>query len=82
MIAYAAPVPGFKPGDLVENGNGTVSVKKPNGKYVCITPDGKEEERDTPGGAWESFKKGKATLIAERDGGARGPVVYVLPLAE
>lgn len=82
MIAYAPPVSGFKPGDLVDNGNGTVSVKKPNGKFLCITPDGQEEERDTPGGAWESFTKGKASLLADRDGGPTGPRVFVLPLAE
>ena len=82
MIAYAPPVPGFKPGDLHDNGNGTLSVKKPNGKWLCITPEGHEEERDTPGGAWESFTRGKTSLLAERDGGAAGPKVYVLPLAE
>lgn len=82
MIAYSAPVPGFNPGDLVDNGNGTVSVKKTNGKFLCITPDGHVEERDTPGGAWESFRKGKASLIAERDGGAAGQKVFVLSLAE
>lgn len=78
MIAYAPPVPGFKPGDLHDNGNGTVSVQKPNGKWVCVTPDGAVEERDTPGGAWESFTRGKTSLLASRDPGR----VYVLPLAE
>lgn len=77
-IAYAPPVPGFKPGDLHDNGNGTVSVQKPNGKWLCVTPDGAIEERDTGGGLWESFKKGKTSLIAERDGGR----VWILPLAE
>lgn len=82
MLAYASPVAGFLPGDLVDNGNGTVSVKKPNGKYLCCTPEGRIEERDTPGGLWESFRKSKSSLIAERDGGARGPQIFVLPLAE
>ncbi len=82
VLAYAPPVPGFLSGEEVVNGDGTISVKKPNGKYLCVTPEGRVEERDSPGGLWESFKKGKASLIAERDGGARGPVVYVLPLAE
>lgn len=82
MIGYSAPVPGFLPGDLVDNGNGTVSVKKPNGRYLCVTPNGTIEERDSPGGAWESFRRGKSSLIAERDGDAAGPKVYVLGLAE
>lgn len=82
MIAYAPPVAGFKAGDLEDNGNGTVSVKQPNGKYLCVTPDGQVQERDSGGGAWESFKRSKTALIAERDGGARGPLVYVLPCAE
>lgn len=82
MIAYAPPVPGFKPGDLHDNGNGTVSVQKPNGKWLCVNPQGGIEERDNGGGLWESFRRGKTALIAERDGGASGPQVYVLPLAE
>lgn len=82
MIAYAPPVHGFLPGTISDNGNGTVSVQKPNGQWLCVTPEGRVEERPTGGGLWESFRKGKACLIAERDGGAAGPVVYVLPLAE
>jgi hypothetical protein len=82
MIGYAPPVPGFKPGALHDNGNGTVSVQKPNGKWLSVTPDGALEERDTAGGVWESFRKGKASLIAERDGGAQGPQIFVLPLVE
>ena len=82
MIAYAPPVPGFLAGAEHDNGNGTVSVQKPNGKWLAVTPDGALEERDSPGGLWESFRKGKSSLIAERDGGDRGPLVYVLPLAE
>lgn len=82
VIAYSAPVAGFLPGDFEDNGNGTVSVKKPNGKYLCVTPEGRVEERPGGGGLWESFRKGKSSLIAERDGGARGPQIFVLPLAE
>lgn len=80
MIAYSTPASGFLQGDEKDNGNGTVSVKKPNGKWLCVTPEGKVEERDSPGGPWESFKKGKngSTLVAERDSGR----VYVLPRAE
>ncbi len=84
MIAYGPPVLGFLPGEIVDNGNGTVSVGKPNGAFLCVTPEGHVEERPTGGGAWESFRIGKngSSLIAERDGGARGPLVYVLTLAE
>ena len=84
MIAYGSPIPGFFPGDLHDNGNGTVSVQKPNGKWLCVTPAGVVEERDTPGGAWESFRRGKngASLIADRDGESAGLLVYVLALAE
>jgi hypothetical protein len=81
MIAYTQPIPGFLPGDIEDNGDGTVSVRKPNGQYLCVTPDGHVEERPTGGGAWESFRLGAASLIAERDGGARGALVYVLPMA-
>lgn len=83
MIAYSTPVPGFLPGDLHDNGNGTVSVQKPNGAWLSVSPTGSVEERPTGGGAWESFRRGKnSSLIAERDGGAAGPVVFVLMLAE
>ena len=64
------------------NGDGTVSAQKANGKWLCVTPDGQLEERDSPGGLWESFVRGNSSLIAYRDGGASGPKVYVLPLAE
>lgn len=79
MIAAYGPVqPGFLPGTEHDNGNGTLSVQKPNGKWLCVTPTGSVEERDTPGGVWESFKKGANCLIAERDGGDQGPQVFVL----
>lgn len=78
MIGYGAPIPGFLAGDLIDNGNGTVSVRKANGKILCVTPEGDMQERDSPGGPWESFRRGKGCLIAERDGGG----FHVLPLAE
>lgn len=81
MLAYGPIVPGFKPGKDHDNGNGTISVQKPNGKWLCVTPDGGIEERDTPGGAWESFIKSGNSIVAERDGGARGTLVYVLAVA-
>jgi len=81
LSAYGEPMKGFLPGLEHDNGNGTISVQKPNGKWLCVTPEGNVEERDSPG-LWESFKKGKGCLIAERDGGERGLLVYVLPAAE
>lgn len=82
-IAYAPPVPGFLAGDLHDNGNGTVSVQKPNGQWLCVTPTGSVEERPGPGGLWESFVRGKnSTLLAWRDGGAAGLKVFVLCIAE
>lgn len=84
MIAFGQALPGFTKGEEVDNGNGTVSFKKPNGKFLCVTPGGQVEERDTPGGVWESFTYGKnrASLVAEREGPDGSPVVYVLPIAE
>ena len=78
MIAYGPLMKDFAPGVEHDNGNGTVSVQKPNGKWLCVTPPGVVEERDTPGGVWESFLKGPNGYIADRelDG---VPVVYVLP---
>ena len=78
LKAYGPLLPGFKPGSEHDNGNGTISVQKPNGKWLCVTPDGNIEERDSPCGLWESFLVGNGCLIAERDGGDRGPLVYVL----
>lgn len=78
MIAYGLPIPGFSAGEEIENVDGTVSIKKPNGKFLCVTPEGKIEERDHGNGAWENFRRGKNGLIAERDGGR----VYVLPRVE
>lgn len=80
MIAYGTPVPGFTPGDLEDNGNGTVSVKKPNGKYLCVTPDGEVQERPSGGGVWESFERTPTALIAWRERSAPNDTVYVLPL--
>ena len=81
MIAYAPPVPGFLPGEEHDNPDGTVSVQKPNGKWLCVTPDGGIEERDSGGGLWESFQRNATCLLAFRDGGAAGPRVFVLPRA-
>jgi len=65
----------------IDNGNGTTSYRKPNGKIFCITPDGNVEERDSPGGPWESFKRVGASLVAERDSD-RGKVAYLRPCVE
>lgn len=82
LKAYSYVMQGFEPGTEHDNGNGTISVQKANGKWLCVTPDGFLEERDEPGGLWESFIKGRGCLIAERDGGANGPKVYVIGAAE
>ncbi len=74
MIAYGPPLIGFVLGELVDNGNDTVSIQKPNGKYVCVTPEGVVQERDAPGGPWESYTKAEGVLLAQRDGGR----VYLL----
>ena len=77
MFAYAPPLVGFVAGEKIDNHNGTVSVKKPNGKFLCVTPEGAVEERPSGGGPWESFTLGKSVLIAER-----GENVHVLPFVE
>ncbi len=77
MVAYGLPILGFQPGDTHDNGDGTVSVKKPNGKWLCVTPEGQIEERDGPGGPWESFKRTSTSLVALRD-----TRTYVLPLVD
>jgi len=83
LAAYGdKPMKGFLPGVEHDNGNGTISVQKPNGKWLCITPEGEVQERDDPGGPWESFLKGRGCLIAQRDGESKGPLVYVLTAAE
>lgn len=82
IVAFEPKVtPGFVPCKEFDNGNGTVSIEKTNGKFLCVTPPGGIEERDTPGGVWESFKKGKNCLIAERDNNGM-PAVYVLMAAD
>lgn len=79
MVSYGLPIVGFNLGDLIQNGNGEVSLKKPNEKYLCVTPEGQLEERDAPGGPWESFRPSKngTALIA-----VRGDRVYVLPFVD
>ena len=81
LNAYGPVMPGFAPGVEHDNGNGTISVQKPNGKWLCVTPGGDIEERNDPGGPWESFRKGHGCLVAEREG-AEGPAVFVLGAAE
>ena len=50
MIAYGPPMKDFAAGEEHDNGNGTISIRKPNGKWLCVTPTGAVEERDTPEG--------------------------------
>jgi hypothetical protein len=40
-------------------------VRKPNGKLLCLTPDGNFEERDAAG-EWEAFRKSGSKLLAQR----------------
>jgi hypothetical protein len=83
-MAYSAPVPGFSPGALEPHpdGGSYVLVRKPNGKVLCITPQGQPEERDHAG-PWERFVRSKSgtALIAERDDSGTAKT-YVLSLAE
>ena len=79
MIAYSGPVPGFLTGEKEPHpdNDGSFGIRKPNGKVVCVTPEGAIEERDSMG-AWEKFwpAKGGAAL-AERERGA-----YVFSIVE
>lgn len=92
--AYGTILPNWKPvaekGEH-DNGNGTISLLKPNGKWLCITPEGREEERDSPGGVWESFVKCRGCIVAIRTLEKRNEagellssemVVYVLEVAD
>jgi len=82
MIAYGPPMKDFASGDEHDNGNGTISIRKPNGKWLCVTPTGAVEERDTPGGVWESFVRGDTGYIAQREGPNQEVLVYVLAYVE
>jgi len=78
MIAYGPPMQDFAVGEEHDNGNGTVSIKKPHGSWLCVTPAGAVEERDTPGGVWESFVRGDTGYIAQREGPNKEVLTYVL----
>lgn len=67
LKAFSYVMQGFEPGDEHDNGNGTISVQKANGKWLCCTPEGYLEGRDSPGGVWESFLPGNGCLVAERE---------------
>ncbi len=72
MVLYNANAAAALRGELVDHPDGPPwkGVKKPNGKYVCVTPSGAIEERDWLQ-SWERFRvaSNNAQLIAERDGG-------------
>ena len=78
MIAYGPPMRDFAVGEEHDNGNGTISIKRPNGRWLCVTPAGAVDERDTPGGVWESFVRGDTGYIAQREGPNHEIVVCVL----
>jgi len=67
--------------EVIDNGNGTESYRKTNGKIFCLTEEGKIEERDSPGGPFESFVRTPTALVADRpwNGVQRA---YLLPYAE
>lgn len=80
-IAYGPVMTGFALGELKEHADGPpyFKVVKPNGKVLCVTPDGHVEEREVAG-PWERFEKRGNALVAQRDLNGK-PVVYVLSLA-
>jgi hypothetical protein len=65
----------------IDNGNGTISCRKTNGKIFCVTDTGAIEERDSPGGPFESFYKTTSALVADRPWGGKQRA-YLLPYAE
>ena len=82
MIAYGPPIRDFARGEEHDNGNGTISIRKLNGKWLAVTPAGAVEERDAPGGPWESFVRGDTGYVAQREGPGGEILVYVLAYVE
>ena len=82
MIAYGLPMKDFSAGEEHDNDNGTISIRKPNGKWQCVTPTGGVEERESPGGVWESFVRGDTGYIAQREGPNKEVLTYVLAYVE
>lgn len=84
QVAYASPLPGFLPAEEAPHPDpgfsGQVTLRKPNGRYLCITPQGQVEERDYSGGGspggWEAFEPRGTYYLARREGN-----IYVLPRA-
>lgn len=81
MIAYGPLMTDWLLGETSPHADGGVYLKitKPNGKVVCVTPEGHVEEREVAA-AWERFEKRGNALVAQRDLNGK-PVVYVFPLA-
>jgi hypothetical protein len=72
LVTPAAPPAANKvpaPGDTKLLGarenlsDGGFAIKKPNGKYVALTPSKNWEERDSVAGDWEKFYDGKPGFI-------------------
>ncbi len=59
------------------NPDGSISIKKKNGAYLCVTPEGTIEERPHGNGAWENFLIDGNFLVADR-----GDHTFLLPFAE
>jgi len=68
--------------EQIDNGNGTFSYRKvSNGKVFCVTNTGDIEERDDPGGPWESFYRTSNALVADREWEGE-QTAFLLPYAE
>lgn len=66
----------------IDNGNGTFSYRKVStGKIFCVTDTGAIEERNDPGGPFESFYRTASCLVADRPWGGKQQA-YLLPYAE
>jgi hypothetical protein len=66
----------------IDNGNGTKSYRKTsNGKIFCVTDEGAIEERDAPGGPFESFHRTATVLVADRNWRGK-QTAFLLPYVE
>ncbi len=81
MIAYGPLMTDWLLGETSQHADGPpfLKITKPNGKVVCVTPEGHVEERENAG-AWERFEKRGNALVAQRDLHGN-QVVYLFPLA-
>lgn len=59
---YIPEPTGYLPGETVAITTSTVSVRKPNGKWLSVQPNGSYEERDAVG-PWETFTLDASTNV-------------------